>query len=102
VFDAVMDPRTVSNIFNDFFKNVGKKLVENFSYVVNNENLNVNNKFSFDNLFLVKTENAEVLKIVNSFKDDTAAGYDRVTTKLLKHIIELIIDPLVYIYNLNI
>jgi len=29
---------------------------------------------------------AEVLKIVNRSKDDTAAGYDRVTTKLLKHI----------------
>lgn len=39
VFDVVMDPKTVSNIFNDFFINVGKKLAENFRYVVINENL---------------------------------------------------------------
>jgi hypothetical protein len=97
VFDAVMDTETVSNIFNDYFINVGKKLVENFSNVVNNENLNVNNTFCFDKLFLERIESAEVLKNVNSCKDDTAAGYDRVTTKLLKHIIDLIIDPQVYI-----
>jgi len=42
---------------------------------------------------------AEVLKTINSFQDDTEAAYDRVTTKLLKYFIELIIDPLVYIYN---
>lgn len=49
----------------------------------------------------MKIENAKVLKIVNSFKDDTAAGYDRVSTILLNYIIELIIDQLVYIYNLG-
>lgn len=44
-----MDPKTVSNIFNDFFINVGKKLADKFSKVGNNEALNVNNNVYFDN-----------------------------------------------------
>lgn len=103
MFDAETDPEMVSNIFNDYFVNVGKKLADNFSNEVNNENLIVNNTFCFDKCFLEKIESAEVLKIVNSSRDDTAAGYDRITTNLLKHILELIIDLLVYIfYNLSI
>lgn len=56
MFDAETDPEMVSNIFNDYFVNVGKKLAENFSNEVNNENLIVNNTFCFDKFFLEKNE----------------------------------------------
>jgi hypothetical protein len=52
-------------------------------------------------LFRNKIDSSEIIKIVNSYKDETAAGYDKVTIKMLKYIIEFVINPLVYIYNLS-
>lgn len=40
--------------------------------------------------------------IVNSFKDNTASGLDKVSVKMLKCISKLEVDPLVYVYNLSI
>jgi len=70
--------------------------------LMNKEFSNVNHNFSFDNLFNKYIENSDILKIVDNFKDDTAAGFDRVTIKLLKNSIDLIVNPLAYIYNLSI
>jgi len=95
-------PKVVSDIFNKFFINIGKQLAESSGYGLNKEFLNVNYNFSFDNLFNEKIENSDILKIVDNCKDDTAAGFDRVTIKLLKNSIDLIVNPLAYIYNLNI
>jgi hypothetical protein len=70
--------------------------------VLNKEFSNISHNFSFDNLFNKKIENSDILKVVDNFKDDTAAGFDRVTIKILKNIIDVIINPLAYIYNLSI
>jgi len=86
-FDTSNDPTVVSNIFNKFFINIGKKLAEKFDYVLKNETVNASNNISFDNSFSERIVNSEVINIVNNFKDDTAAGHDRITSKLLKYII---------------
>lgn len=39
----------------------------------------------------------DFLKLIDNFKDVSAAGYDRVMIKLLKHIIKLLVNPLVNI-----
>lgn len=52
-------------------------------------------------MFLNKIDSAEITKIVNSCKDETAAGHDKVTIKMLKYVIEFVVTPLVYIYNLS-
>jgi len=46
----------VSNMFNEFFINVGKKLSRNFSKVVKNNLININNTVYFDSLFSKKIE----------------------------------------------
>lgn len=53
-------------------------------------------------MFLREIDAPEVRLIIKNFKDDTAAGYDKITVKILKNISELIITPLVFIYNLSI
>lgn len=53
-------------------------------------------------MFSKKIVNSEVINIVRNRKDDTAAGLDKVTIKLIKYIIELIVTPLVFIFNLSI
>lgn len=47
-------------------------------------------------MFSKKIENSEVVKIVRTCKDNTADGQDKVTIKLIKCIIELIANTLVY------
>lgn len=101
-YDTDNDPTVVSNIFNKFFINIGKKLAEKANNVPKNEFVNASNNFSFDNSFSERIVNSEVINIVKNFKDDTAAGHDRITCKLLKYIIKLVADPLVHIFNLSI
>jgi len=102
VYNANIVPKVVSDIFNKFFINIGKQLAESSGYGLSKEFSNVNHNFSFDNLINKKIENSDILKIVDNFKDDTAAGFDRVTIKLLKNSIDLIVNPLAYIYDLSI
>jgi len=61
----------------------------------------VRNNIYIDKLVLKENENLEVIELVSKCKDDTAAGFDNVTSKLLKYIIQLIVTPLVFIYNLR-
>jgi len=95
----------VSNIFNNYFSNVGKNLVKKFkktqNLVLNKSNDN-NILCSFEKIFLEKIDVSELRIIIKNLKDDTDAGYDKVTVKILKSISELIIIPLVYIFNLSI
>jgi len=92
------------NLFNDYFINVGKNLTDNFLGIDNLEQI-VNNKpnlTNFDSIFLKNVDVLEVQSIINNFSDDTAAGYDQITIKILKSISKIIVKPLMYIYNLSI
>lgn len=40
--------------------------------------------------------------LLKNLKDETAAGIDKVTVKLIKYIESIIIGPLTYLYNLSI
>lgn len=85
-----------ANIFNTFFINVGEDLIFKFK-----NDSDINNKvcnLSFNQHFLKEIERTEVLKIINNFKDKTAAGFDKISVKLLKHIAIYIVDPFIYIY----
>jgi len=53
-------------------------------------------------VFLKKIKSSDILDIINSFKDHTASGLDKVSVKMLTCISKLVVDPLVYIYNLSI
>jgi len=61
-----------------------------------------NGSLSFDNLFGTNIAPEDIINILNSAKDDTAPGFDRMSIKLLKYVIDYIINPLVYIYNLSV
>jgi len=96
--------KEVSNVFNNYFTDVGKNLATNFNetlnLVLNKSNNNI--LCSFDKIFLEKIDVSELRIIIQNFKDDTAAGYDKVIITIFKSISELIISPLVYIYTLSI
>lgn len=50
--------------------------------------------------FLKSIERTEIINIINNFKDKTAAGFDKLSVKLVKHIAPYIVDPLIFILNL--
>lgn len=101
-YDVNEDPKGMSNIFNHYFISVGKKLAERSNYDLKNVVSKNSESLSFDNLFGTKIEAEVVINILNSAKDDTAPGFDRMSIKLLKYVIDYINNPLVYIYNLSI
>jgi len=63
------------------------------TYVPNNINIE-----SFDNYFLKTIEASEVQIMINNFRDDTAAKYDRLSVKILKFISDMIVNRLVPTY----
>lgn len=78
------------------FTNVGSNLASK----IKQSNLNyVENKTSesFDVYFKEIISDHEILKTISNLKDDTAAGYDGVSVKILKSISKNIIKPLTYI-----
>jgi len=93
------DPITASNMFNNFFINITQN---NIKKPINSEISHVPYNVSFNDVFQKKIKSSDILDIINSFKDDTASGLDKVSVKMLKCINKFIVDPLVYIYNLSI
>lgn len=94
-----------SNAFNNYFIDVGKNLAVNLNkrsnVFFNLRDNNISN-CSFDKFFSDKVDISEVRPIIQNYKKDTAAGYDKVTVNILKSISEFIIIPLVHIFNLSI
>ena len=94
------NPKDIVNGFNDYFANVGK---EQASKIPNSNKhfkdfLRGTCNFS---LFLHPTNQEEVYKIVNSFKNKKSYGHDEISNYLLKLIIPYIINPLVHICNMS-
>ena len=54
-----------------------------------------------NSLYLQPTTEKEIIEICASFHSGTAAGYDQITMNAIKEIIDLIVQPLMYITNLS-
>lgn len=52
---------------------------------------------SFDNCFTKIIKKADVLNTLINLKDETVAGWDGISVKILKHVANDIISPLTYI-----
>ena len=54
-----------------------------------------------NSLYLQPTTKQQIIEICASFRAGTAAGYDQITMNVIKEIIDLIVQPLMYITNLS-
>ena len=82
----VEDSQVIANAFNDFYINIGSNLagkikpnnpyINPISYIKNNVT---------DSIFIAPATNAEILKIFNTLKKNSA-GWDGLTQSLLKPI----------------
>lgn len=110
VYDKILNvkdnPKGAANFFDNNFITVRKNLAESYTGNTNiafnrSEKINFNIEF-FDEIFLKSVEVSQVQLIISKCRNDTAAGYDRVTVEILKCITEFIINPLAHIHNLSI
>ena len=94
------DPSKISNGFNNFFANIGKNLaskiprssIDPLQYL---ENFNANS------IALYNTNNEEVSNIVKKLKN-SLVGPDEISSNVIKHTLNSVVDPLVHIFNLSI
>ena len=98
--ENITDPTEIAHIFNSFFINIGPDLASKI-------NCNDNHFTDFlsepkqNAMFLIPTNEHEILNIVELLKSKKSSGYDGINTKLLKQIILNIVSPLEYIFNLS-
>ena len=95
------NPQLVSNTFNEFFTNVGKNLSNNIEISTMAYKKDVFS-VSFNQFFTESICESDVLKVINNLKDETAAGFDGISVKIIKSVAIKIISPLAHIYNLSI
>ena len=81
------DPKTIANILNEFFVNIGTDMSKKLSpALVSHEHYlkKFKSRSQRNSFFLAPTCPAEVAKIINSFSPNKAAGPDGISAKFLK------------------
>ena len=77
----VEDDQIISNIFNDFFCNIGKKLASKIESEVNYDEYL---RFQESSMFLSETTTSEIDRIIDKIKNKNSFGNDELPIKALK------------------
>ena len=98
--EIIEDPAVMAELFNNYFVQIGTKLSENipepdrsFTSFLKNPNP--------QSIFLTPILEHEIKDIVNILKCNKSPGSDELTNFLLKNVINEILSPLTYIFNLS-
>ena len=93
-------PQLIANGFNDYFADIGSKLAEkiprsskHFSDFLGEP---TSSTFKF-----VKITSEDLLSIVKKMKPKTSQGSDKMSNKIVKCIVPLILQPLQYVFNMS-
>jgi hypothetical protein len=95
----VVDPRVISQQFNEFFVNsVGKLIHSNKNCKIDHATRNdvIQNPHV---LFLAPATEEEVLQISKKLKMKSSAGYDEIPDMIIKQCIHIVKKPLTFIIN---
>ena len=98
--DSVDDKNVIVEKFNDYFCSIGP----NLSKAIPNCDKSFNVFLKEPNgqsLFLLPTDEVELLGLINSLKKGKSPGCDNISNELIKNVVEGIMLPLVHIYNLS-
>ena len=92
--------KSIADGFNDFFSSIGSKIAENIPNSESNFHsfLGEKNDTNF-NFGIVTKKN--LLYALNKLKSKKSCGEDNISIFLIKEVINEIIDPLVYLFNLS-
>lgn len=95
---SVSDNLTIANCFNKFFTQIGENLANEIGDSVHSFSSYLKNKISH-NFSFHQADPESVGKVIDSLATKTSCGYDNISTKFLKSIKDVIVDPLTIIIN---
>ena len=98
--EAIEDPVTIANIFNNYFSSIGDELARNIP-PSNKQFVDFLGPSNDNSMFLVPTDRNEIIDIVSNLQNKKSSGFDGINNFILKKIILNIVDPLVHIFNLS-
>nr|CAI5832635.1 unnamed protein product [Callosobruchus analis] len=90
------DKNSISNMFVDYYSNVGSKLASKFS---RNNNYKFFSPRSLKSFFIEDTDPKEVEFIISNLKTHKSPGTDGITTEVLKTIVTIVSTPITYLVN---
>ena len=92
--------KSIADGFNDFFSSIGSKIAENIPNCESNfKDFLGEKKTTKFNFGIVTKKN--LMYALNKLKSKKSCGEDNVSIFLIKEVINEIIDPLVYLFNLS-
>ncbi|KAJ8733168.1 hypothetical protein PYW08_001466 [Mythimna loreyi] len=91
---TINNPQDIANSFNDFFLDINKNNTS-----VPHESSN-RLTYNSNSIFMRPTTPDDINKIIISLKNKNSAGYDNVTTNIVKDVAHIISEPLSFIINL--
>jgi len=98
----VEEENSVANILNEYFINVGRSVADqippNASFVGLSS---VPSKTISDSMFLEPVDNREICNIIASLRNNSAAGCDGISARIIKEIPNILVPPLVFIINMS-
>ena len=95
----IQDKKDIANEFNDYFTSIGQTIISKINKPPSNSDPLKTNNCSTSMFLFPITEN-EIISLVKGLKNNVAPGIDGITNKTLKIIIEPIVKPLTYVFNL--
>ena len=90
----------ISNGFNDFFCNIGVNLANELGESTKDFKDYLDDPIE-QNFIFANIDSSIIYAALSSLQGKKSAGLDKISTKMLKDIIDCIIDPVVYLFNLS-
>jgi hypothetical protein len=99
---SLENPKETANAFNKYYTNIITNL--NIKYSDTCKSLKLLNNLKLGNIVeveIIPVSEAEVINIIKSLKSKNAAGYNGISSKILKQCAHKTIKPLTHIYSLS-
>ncbi|KAJ8020126.1 hypothetical protein HOLleu_41993 [Holothuria leucospilota] len=97
---SVLNPLNVSNIFNDYFIDIGPATQAKIPPSCSSYKFYLPNAV-VDSLFISQATHEEVLNIIFSLKNSPPPRFDGIPTIIVKHIAYSLCTPLTHLFNLS-
>lgn len=96
----INQPNEIVNQFNQYFTNIGPKLAKE---IVNTNQVDALSKIPTTDktIFIQATDENEIISVVKNCKTKTSADWNGLDMSVLKDIIECVVKPISYIFNLS-
>ena len=97
---GLTNPNYISNAFNEYFCNIGPNLAKNLNPPKTGFVHYCHSPIK-NSMYCKPVQSSEIIDIVSHFNINKSAGPDSIGPKLLKRVVNELVDPLQFIYNLS-